>query len=255
MTSWRPLYHAFAWAYDAVVSQPGGPAAGVVVETFRRHGLGRDAEVVDAGCGTGGYALELARAGLAVTGIDRSPELVELAVAKARAAGSSARFEVADLSSWRPPRPAGGVLCRGVLNDLLGDAERAAAMAGLAGMLAPRGVLVLDVREWTASAARYAEAPVVERSGRTPRGTAALRSETAVDTARRLLRVRERIAAGGESAEFDFAMRPWTYDELELGLGAAGFGQIEISLGGRGRGDGGSGARSDRLVAVAVRRP
>jgi SAM-dependent methyltransferase len=50
------------------------------------------ARVLDVGCGPGRHAVELARAGLAVTGVDVSGRFLELAAEAARAAGVPAAF-------------------------------------------------------------------------------------------------------------------------------------------------------------------
>ena len=54
-------------------------------------------------------------------------------------------------------QPAGrydAILCRGVLNDVVDDDSRAVVFASFARSLRPSGVLILDVREWEASAER-----------------------------------------------------------------------------------------------------
>jgi SAM-dependent methyltransferase len=237
----RPLYHSFAWAYDYVVATPGGPGVEAVVRALR-HRVGAGASVLDAGCGSGRYAGELAAAGFRVTGVDRSPELV--AVAEAR--GSGARFEVGDLRAWRPRAPFDAALCRGVLNDLITDEERSGVVGRLRGALRRGGVLVVDVRDWDASAALCRERPVVERVVDTPRGRLEFRSTTALDRSAHTLLIHERIRLGSEEQEFDFAMRCWTAAELEAALRAAGFGAIEIPAPNL------PSARSDRIVALAV---
>jgi SAM-dependent methyltransferase len=242
----RPLYHSFAWAYDLLV-RPSGPAPEATARLFAERGLRPGAAVVDAGCGTGDHAIELDRAGFAATGIDTSPELIEQARTKARRARSGAAFHAGDLRTWEPPTPCAGVLCRGVLNDLLADEDRQAALAGLARMLEPGGLLVLDVRDWDASAARYESAPVVERSAEVPDGTLTFRSETTLRPADRALLVHERLALGARVEEFDFAMRCWTPEEVRQRARAAGFVGVEL-LDDRG------GARADRIVALATRR-
>lgn len=54
--------------------------------------LQRGARVLDVGCGAGRHAVELARAGLAVTGVDVSRRLLDVAAERARAAGVGASF-------------------------------------------------------------------------------------------------------------------------------------------------------------------
>lgn len=237
----RPLYHEYAWAYDYVVAQPAGPAASVVVAALAARGVGPGVSLVDAGCGTGRYAAELARLGYRVTGVDRSAELV----AVADRAAPSCRFEVADLADWAPAEPFDAALCRGVLNDPIADADRAAAVAGLGRALRDGGVLVADVRDWEPTAKRYAAEPLIERAADTPRGRIAFTSHTTLDPSTHAMRIRERIAVGdGPPAEFDFEMRCWTRDELTRTLREAGFAQIEL--------DAIAPERADRISAIAV---
>jgi SAM-dependent methyltransferase len=235
----RPLYHSFAWAYDLVVTAPAGPGATAVAEALRARGLRPGATVLDAGCGGGRHAAELVGAGFAVTGLDRSPEL--LAVARERV--PDARFEEGELRDWSPGAPFDAVLCRGVLNDLISDEDREAAAGGLRRALGPGGLLLADVRDWKASVEHYRAKPVHEAAAATFGGIFAFRSETTVDPERRLLRVRERIALDEHLEEYDFTMRCWTREELESTLRAAGFDAIEDAPG--------LGARSDRITVTA----
>jgi len=238
----RPLYHSFAWAYDLVVASPGGPPAEAIVQALENRGLGPGDSVLDAGCGTGRYAAALAATGFRVTGVDFSPELT--AVAEAR--GSGARFEVGDLREWQPAEPFDAAVCRGVLNDLIADEDRAAAVAGLCRALRPGGMLVVDVRDWEASVARYRDRAVFERVVETPRGRLEFRSETVLARSAHTLLIHERIRMGGKEEGFDFAMRCWTVAELEAALRAAGFRAVEIPAADL------QPARADRIVAIAL---
>jgi SAM-dependent methyltransferase len=241
----RPLYSSFAWAYDLVVASPGGPEAAAIAAELDRGGIAPAASLLDAGCGSGRYAAALAEAGYAVTGVDRSPELI--AVARARYAeqpGLAPRFEVCDLRDWTPPAAFDAVLCRGVLNDLIDDDDRHAAVGGLRRALRPGGVLIADVREWDASVEHYREHPVFERRVDTDRGPLEFRSETILEPGKRMLRVAERIALAGTAEEFDFAMRCWTRVELEATLRQAGFTDLDL--------DTVRPRRRDRIVAVAA---
>ena len=124
-----------------------------------------------------------------------------------------------DLLTWRPDVPVDAVLCRGVLNDLLEDSERAGALAAFAAWLRPGGVLVADVRDWGATAGRYVAAPAsVERTGERDGRSVRFASETSLDRARHMLLVRERYVATAAGAPIErtavFAMRCWSAAEL-----------------------------------------
>jgi glycine/sarcosine N-methyltransferase len=200
--------------------------------------VGPGSLVVDAGCGTGRNARILTALGYRVIGVDRSPELIE----QARGSGGW-EYVVADLVEWRPPEPADAVVCRGVLNDLLGDGERAAALRSLGEMLCPGGVLIGDVRDRDRSAERYGEPRVSERTIESPRGELRFHSEMRLDGDELL--ADERIEIGGAEHAFTMRMRPWTREELTVGLEAAGFEAIELLD------PAVAGARDDRIVFSA----
>src|SRR4051795_1679188 len=72
------------------------------LEPAARHVVGRAAiargeRVLDLACGTGNAALLAAAAGARVTGLDAAPRLVDVAHARAAAAGADAEFVVGDL--------------------------------------------------------------------------------------------------------------------------------------------------------------
>ncbi len=253
----RPFYHEFAWAYDALIARPVADECAGIATWLARRGVGPGAAVLDAGCGTGRYAVELARRGFAVTGLDRSSDLLEEARSRARDAGLPITLVEADLLDL-PAAPGGrlhdAIVCRGVLNDMVGAAARAAALGGFARMLRPDGVVWLDVRDWSRTAARKTVEPVTERRVATPRGSLAFQSVTRVDPATRRLLVSERhvltTSAGERVATHEFVMQCWTREELDAALAAAGFEAIEHA-------DVGPGAPGksfeDRLVATASR--
>lgn len=243
----RPLYGRFGWAYDLVVTRPAGGSAQQVVDTLVSLGVGAGSLVLDAGCGTGRYSEALAAHGFRVIGIDRSEALIE----QARARVADAVFTCADLLRWRPPELADAVLCRGVLNDLTDDVDRRAAFAALSSWLRPGGVLLADVREWAATADRYASEQQYERSvGRKGR---ALRfsSRTTLEPRRRLMHVHEHYVGSVDDVDVDeryeFAMRCWTAGEVRDHIASAGFTSLEL------RPDVEAGIAPDRLLVVAHR--
>ena len=102
--------------------------------------------VLDAGCGTGGVAVELARRGFDVVGADLDPGML----AGARAKASDLPWHVADLAA---PDLAGAlrlgsdrrfdvVVAAGNVMIFLEPGTEGAVVANLAGLLAPDGLLV-----------------------------------------------------------------------------------------------------------------
>ena len=118
----RPYDHQFAWAYDLLQSDPVERRVDFIQSTLREHGIDSNSTILDAGCGTGRYATELASRGFRVWGVDRSVEL--LAVARDR--DPAVQWIGADLLEAAFPVVFDAVLCRAVLNDLASDGERGA---------------------------------------------------------------------------------------------------------------------------------
>jgi SAM-dependent methyltransferase len=96
------------------------------------------ATVLDAGCGTGRVAIELARRSVAVVGVDRDPDMVEVARAKA----PELRWVVADLADLALPDRFDVVVLAGNVVPYIASDRRAAAVAACARHLHPAGVLV-----------------------------------------------------------------------------------------------------------------
>jgi 2-polyprenyl-3-methyl-5-hydroxy-6-metoxy-1,4-benzoquinol methylase len=100
--------------------------------------------VLDAGCGPGRHAIELARRGIEVTGIDVSHEFLELARAAAAANDLPATFRQQDVRTFDDASEYDAVicLCQGGFG-LLGGAADEDVIARLARALKPSGRLAL----------------------------------------------------------------------------------------------------------------
>jgi SAM-dependent methyltransferase len=250
----RPFYTTFAWAYDWIMAEPSQEHYDHIIRLFASRGIGPGSRLLDAGCGTGRYALAMARAGYQVMGVDASPDLLLQARQKAAHEQLRLTFEEGDLLRLAPETPYDGILCRGVLNDLLDDVHRQAVFFAFASALRPAGVLVLDVREWHSTELRYTREPLFTRQMETERGTLTFQSLTSLEHETRTLRIAERheLQRGPEriTADNAFAMRCWLREEVQTYLVRAGFGAIEylgaydprVAVG-----------ASDRIVAIAQR--
>jgi ubiquinone/menaquinone biosynthesis C-methylase UbiE len=249
----RPLYSHFAWAYDLIIPGPVSSRCDFVESMAAQRGVLPGSRILDAGCGTGSYSVELAKRGYAVAGLDSSAELLSLARAKAEDAQVPATFQKGDILEL-PARPSyDGMLCRGVLNDIIDRPSRHKAFFSFARALRKQGFLILDVREWTNSALRKQREPVFERKVENDRGTLTFRAVTRLEYETKKLLVAESYILkrddGVETVtEYDFVMQCWTPDELHDSLINAGFGSVAYF------GDYDSNSplgSTDRIVAVA----
>ena len=121
---------------------------------------------LDVGCGAGLLAEPLARLGAAVTAIDAAPENIAVARAHAAGQGLAIDYRAGELASLAGER-FDLVTCMEVIEHV---ADPAIFVAGLAGALAPGGLLVMSTPNRTALS-RLAMITLGEGTGRIPRGT------------------------------------------------------------------------------------
>jgi SAM-dependent methyltransferase len=247
----RPFYGEFAWAYDLLIDRPVRKEAATIATWLTERGVLPGATILDAGCGTGRYAIELGRRGYAVQGIDSSED--SLAVA-ARALDDQSRnvsFAVGSILNL-PRSEYDGIFCRGVLNDLVDPGDRRSVLQGFRHALRPNGTLIFDVREWDTTVQRKSREPIFKKRVATARGNLTFTSVTALDAETRRLRIAEchTLERDGEerSSSYVFVMQCWTRGELESWLPQAGFEKINYFS----AYDAGiSAGATDRLVVIA----
>jgi SAM-dependent methyltransferase len=249
----RPFYTEYAWAFDLLIDRPVRKECAAMAAWLVDRGAIPGSEILDAGCGTGRYAIELARRGYVVHGIDLSPDLIDVAISANKDVPGGVSFAVADITKLPLSRYA-AILCRGVLNDIVDDAGRDAVFGSFGRALQPNGTLILDVREWTASVERKAREPLFRKRVSTARGELTFTSVTALDRERRRLLISEQhelITAGKTHvSDYNFVMRCWERDEIDTLLARHHFGGV--SCFGAYAPDVAAGA-TDRLVVVAQR--
>lgn len=114
-------------------------------------GLSPGAQVLDVGCGPGRHAIELARRGYEVVGIDPAPAMIVVAQARAAEMGVSVDFRQVSGESFVAERPFDAALC---LFTTLGQISEAGENSGLVrrvyDALRPGGGFVVEVpqRDW-----------------------------------------------------------------------------------------------------------
>ncbi|MFI6532534.1 SAM-dependent methyltransferase [Nonomuraea sp. NPDC050547] len=115
-----------------------------VAFVVRAAGLRPGSRVLDVPCGSGRHALELARRGCRVTGLDVSAEAVAHARAAAEAEGLDLDLRRGDMRALPADVRAEAVICMGNSFGYLEHAATREFLAGLAALVVPGGALVLD---------------------------------------------------------------------------------------------------------------
>ena len=225
----RPFYGEFAWAYDLLIDRSVQKECSTIVTWLVERGVVPGATLLDAGCGTGRYAIELGRRGYVVRGVDVSVDLLEQAKQSLGKQAQQVSFTVGDLLTL-PVSRYDAILCRGVLNDLVDEGAWLSAFASFGRALREGGVLVLDVREWDGTATRKAREPPFRKRVDTDRGKLTFTSVTELDASAHRLVVRERhtleVNGRERSNDYEFVMRCWTPAELQSLLRLNGFGSV-----------------------------
>ena len=102
----RPFYGEYAWAFDLLIDRPVRKECAAITAWLIARGVPPGSRLLDAGCGTGRYAGELARRGYVVEGVDRSAELIETAQQSVCGHGHSVSWH------WGHPQSTGGAVRR-----------------------------------------------------------------------------------------------------------------------------------------------
>ncbi|MDL2317542.1 class I SAM-dependent methyltransferase [Eubacteriales bacterium OttesenSCG-928-A19] len=105
------MYEEFATVYDVLMADVDYPGWASFYAEIAREKAVIIKQAVDCACGTGSLSLAMAVSGIAVTGIDNAPRMLEIAAEKARARGLRVPFIRQDIRKLRLHRPVDAVFC------------------------------------------------------------------------------------------------------------------------------------------------
>lgn len=222
------VFRDYAGFYDSLYADKDYEAeCDFLVSVFRSHGLSASASILDLGSGTGGHDIPFVRRGYAVTGVDRSAEMVAIARRKAALTDLRVDFVLGDIREARIGRTFDAVISMfAVISYMLTNDDLVAAFRTARAHLQPGGIFVFD--GWFGPAVfadrprmatktvQTAEGDVIERTARPELDATSQTVSVAYDVSRRR----------GEQAERTHevhTMRFLFVQELLLLLGAAGF--------------------------------
>ncbi len=227
----RPPFTALAAVYDAIMADVEYDHWADFVLTYARDGglNPAGAAALDLACGTGGFTRELQAAGLHVTGLDISEEML----VEARRRLPDVAFVAGDLRNFSLPGRFDLITCVfDSLNNLLSAPDLGAALARARAHLRPGGLLAFDVNTRLGVRELW-EGDAIEGLAPLPGGGEVHyhwshhhEEETGLGVVQAFCRIED----GGELREFVETHRERGYDpaDLEPLLSAAGFARWEI---------------------------
>lgn len=178
--------------------------------------LAPGSRVLDLGCGHGRHALELARRGHRVTGVDRVEGFVERAGVEAALQGVDADFVAGDLRALPYDSAYDAAVCLFDAFGFHGDADNERVLAGMARAIRPGGGFCLDLRNRDWMVRNLLPVTVLQRGGDLMVDRHAFDSRTG-----RLVDRRAWIR-GGRTRETPFSVRLYTFGEVERLLRGVG---------------------------------
>ena len=224
------LYEHIAGDYDAVTGAAGRrqAAQAMLAELRRRHPFDR---VLDVACGNGMHAMMLAGMGVSVTAADISEAMLDQARRRSAEAGLAVRWLHAPMQeiAKHVEGPFDAILCLGnSLPHLLDSHQLARTLAGLANLLAPSGVVVLQLLNYARVLARRERIVGVTRQG----ATEYIRFYDFLADFVRFNVLKLTWSAEGCTHDLaDTLLRPYTRDEIAAACRTAGLDRIDCHAG------------------------
>jgi ubiquinone/menaquinone biosynthesis C-methylase UbiE len=180
------------------------------------------ARILDAPCGEGRIARELAAKGYQLTGVDIAQDFLELARNKAKQRDLTITFEQGDVRSLRFVNEFDAAICWGNSFGYFDDAGNAAMLQSLACALKPGGRLVLD-----ASSNAESRLPNFYQREWAKIGDILFLEENEFDHAQGRMITHYTFVRNGKEETRTGSHRIYTYREIRRMLEDAGFAQVE----------------------------
>lgn len=188
--------------------------------------LAPGARILDIPCGIGRHAIELARRGFRVTGVDLKEKFIEQARAEAHRVGVSPSLVVSDMREFRPVEPFDAAFCYfGSFGYFPGDGD-AKFLETVAHALVPGGGFLLDTHTMETMLPVYSERDWGWADP--PKNTRRVLQERAWDVDTGRVHVTWTVIDDGGTASSSTSIRMYNLPELRSLFECAGFKDIEI---------------------------
>ena len=139
-------YSSFAAFYDSLQSDVMyEQRAGYIAKLFKKYDR-LPTQLLDVACGTGGFSLQFAKMGMAVTAADPSPEMLSVAQKKAYEADLDIMLVCQSARDTKLPYAVdGAVCCLDSINHIIDKRELKASFRAVAAAIKDGGLFIFDV--------------------------------------------------------------------------------------------------------------
>jgi SAM-dependent methyltransferase len=179
--------------------------------------------ILDLPCGQGRHAIELARRGYQMTGVDISPFMIQVARERAKASGVRVRWLTGDMRKPVPDLPFDLILNLFTSFGYFADeADDQQVLAAAASMLEPSGRFVLEVINGEHVMANF------EQRGWFTVGQSAVMEARTLDRSSQRMVVERTVSTPAETETSVHALRLYTGAQIEGALRRAGFQRVNL---------------------------
>lgn len=139
-------YSSFAAFYDSLQSDVMyEQRAGYIAKLFKKYDR-LPTQLLDVACGTGGFSLQFAKMGMAVTAADPSPEMLSVAQKKASATDLDIMLVCQSARDTKLPYAVdGAVCCLDSIDHIIDKRELKASFRAVAAAIKDGGLFIFDV--------------------------------------------------------------------------------------------------------------
>jgi SAM-dependent methyltransferase len=142
--SW--YYDFIAPYYDTLVPRDIKGISSSVEHIVKRYNQKKD--ILDLGCGTGRFTIELAKRGYKMRGLDMCDEMLQVAKQNAQKKHLKIKFIQGDIRNFKLKKKAQVIWARGSIGDLLTLTDVKRSLKNIRNNLLENGVFIFDVRDY-----------------------------------------------------------------------------------------------------------
>ena len=140
-------YETIAAFYDIIVPRDIKGICDSIEEIIKRYN--KKKKILDLGCGTGRFTIELAKRGFRMVGLDLTDEMTEAAQRNTKNANVNIKFIKGDIRDFHLKKKIGIIWARGSIGDLFNLTDVKRTFKNVRNNLLKKGIFIFDVRDFS----------------------------------------------------------------------------------------------------------